>query len=71
MSSEKVTDIEMSEEGTDYLYTDLIDNQLTVITTMSELDVDAYDALAEDRIRAISMAMKIIHKSQKAILEGI
>lgn len=68
MSEDKVTDIELQEEVTDYLYTDLIDNQLTVITTMSDLDPDVYDSLAEDRIRAISMAMKIIHKSQKAIL---
>jgi hypothetical protein len=71
MSGEKVTDIEMSEEGTEYLYTDLIDNQLTVITTMCDVEPDVYDTFLEDRIRAISMAMKIIHKSQKAILEGI
>ncbi|NBW20707.1 MAG: hypothetical protein EBR82_73360 [Caulobacteraceae bacterium] len=61
--------IEIVQEETEYNYTDLIDNQLAVISTMSELDIEAYDTLAEDRIKAISNAMKIIHKSQRAILE--
>ena len=61
--------IEIVQEETEYNYTDLIDNQLAVISAMSELDIDAYDALAEDRIKAMSNAMKIIHKSQRAILE--
>ena len=65
MSSE----LDIITEETEYNYTDLIDNQLSVISTMSELDIDAYDQLAEDRIKAISNAMKIIHKSQRAILE--
>ena len=62
-------EIEIVQEETEYNYTDLIDNQLAVISAMSELDIDAYDALAEDRIKAMSNAMKIIHKSQRAILE--
>lgn len=59
------------EEQTEYSYTDIIENQLTVITTMSELEDGAYDMLAEDRIKAISLAMKIIHKCQRAIIEAI
>ena len=62
-------EIEIVQDETEYNYTDLIDNQLAVISAMSELDIDAYDALAEDRIKAMSNAMKIIHKSQRAILE--
>ena len=56
-------------ESTGYDYTDLIDNQLGVITQLMSLDIEVYDNLAEERIKAISNAMKIIHKSQRAILE--
>ena len=62
-------DIITEEEGTEYNYTDLIDNQLGVITQLMSLDIEVYDALAEERIKAISNAMKIIHKSQRSILE--
>lgn len=65
-------DIVIDDDGTtDYSYIDLIESQLTLITTMCELDGSLYDAIDVDKIKAVSMAMKIIHKSQKAILEAI
>lgn len=56
------------EDEVDYSYTDIIENQLSVISTMSELEDGTYDMLAEDKVKALSLAMKIIHKAQRAIL---
>lgn len=70
MSESSSTDIEFDESVTEYSYTDLIENQITVITTMCELENVLYDTIDVDRIKAVSMAMKIIHKSQRAILDS-
>lgn len=69
MSQEPV-DAVYETETTEYSYTDLIENQLSVISAMSELDAGIYDALEVDRIKVMVNAMKIIEKSQKAILES-
>lgn len=69
MSQEPV-DAVYDAETTEYSYTDLIENQLSVISAMSELDAGIYDALEVDRIKVMVNAMKIIEKSQKAILES-
>ncbi|NBW19696.1 MAG: hypothetical protein EBR82_68165 [Caulobacteraceae bacterium] len=47
-------DIITEEEGTEYNYTDLIDNQLGVITQLMSLDIEVYDALAEERIPSLN-----------------
>jgi hypothetical protein len=58
-------------DGTDevvhYNYVDIIENQLTLITTLSETPDEIYETFTEDKIRCISLAMKLIYKSQKAI----
>jgi hypothetical protein len=59
------------DEVSDLSLIEIIENQLTVITTMAELDSEAYDALTEDRIKAISQAMKLIHRSQRAIMSQL
>ena len=69
MSQEPV-DAVYDTETTEYSYTDLIENQLSVISAMSEVDAGIYDALEVDRIKVMVNAMKIIEKSQKAILES-
>lgn len=68
MSDDK--DIILEDESTEYTFIELIDSQLTLITTMCELDGNLYDAIDVDRIKAVSNAMKIIQKSQKAILDS-
>ena len=68
--SEDPVDAVYETETTEYSYTDLIENQLSVISAMSELDAGIYDALEVDRIKVMVNAMKIIEKSQKAILES-
>jgi len=68
MSDDK--DIILEDETTEYSFIELIDSQLTLITTMCELDGNLYDAIDVDRIKAVSNAMKIIQKSQKAILDS-
>ena len=68
MSDDK--DIILEDETTEYSFIELIESQLTLITTMCELDGNLYDAIDVDRIKAVSNAMKIIQKSQKAILDS-
>lgn len=58
------------EDGS-YTLSELIDNQLLVITTLMDIDVEAYDTFAEDRIKAIVQAMRLIHKSQKVLMSQI
>jgi hypothetical protein len=55
----------------DYTLSDLIDNQLTVITTLLDIEVIAYDTFEEDRIKAIAQAMKMIHKCQRVLMSNI
>ena len=49
-------------------YVEVIENQLILITTLCETSEDIYDQFGEERIKCVSQAMKIIYKSQKAIL---
>ena len=69
MSQEPV-DAVYETETTEYSYTDLIENQLTVITTMGDVDVSLYDSAEVDRIKVLVNAMKIIQKCQRAILDS-
>jgi hypothetical protein len=50
---------------------DIIDNQLFVITTVSELDSEVYTQCMDDKVRVIVRALKIIHKIQGNILKDI
>ena len=56
-----------TEDIVHYNYVDIIENQLTLITTLSECPDDIYESFPDDKIRCISLAMKLIYKSQKAI----
>jgi uncharacterized membrane-anchored protein len=50
---------------------DIIDNQLIVISSVSDLDDSLYDKLAEDKVKAVVNAMKIILKVQANILKTL
>lgn len=51
---------------------DIIGEQLDILNYLNEYDhSDLYDDWKEQKIRAISSAMKIIIKHQQAILKGL
>lgn len=70
-----MTDIELkdadetTEDGA-YLL-DIIENQLSVIVTISEMDSVLYDELTDDRIRTMSHAFKLIREAQRKLLEDV
>ena len=47
---------------------DIIESQLIIIASMSELPDDLYDELQEEKIRVISNAMLVIQAVQKSLL---
>lgn len=49
---------------------DIIDNQLTLIMSLSDLE-NLYDDFIIERDMTIQLAMKIIHKAQKAIFKEL
>jgi len=48
---------------------DIIDMQLIVINTIADLDDNIYDSMAEDKIKVIGNAMKIIRKIQLQLIK--
>ena len=70
-----MTDIELkdadetTEDGA-YLL-DVIENQLSVLVTISEMDGVLYDELTDDRIRTMSSAFKLIREAQRKLLEDV
>ena len=47
---------------------DIIESQLLIIASISELPDDLYDELQEEKIRVISNAMLVIQAVQKSLL---
>ncbi len=60
---------ETTEDGA-YLL-DIIENQLSVVVTISEMDSVLYDELTDDRIRTMSHAFKLIREAQRKLLEDV
>ena len=58
--------IDFEKIGTSYF--DIIESQLVIIASMSDLSDDLYDELQEDKIRVIANAMLIIQAVQKSLL---
>jgi hypothetical protein len=58
--------IDFDKIGTAYL--DIIESQLLIIASISELPDDLYDELQEEKIRVISNAMLVIQAVQKSLL---
>lgn len=70
-----MTDIELKDadettEDKAYLL-DVIENQLSVLVTISEMDGVLYDELTDDRIRTMSSAFKLIREAQRKLLEDV
>ena len=49
-------------------YYEIIESQLLIIASISELPDDLYDELQEEKIRVISNAMLVIQAVQKSLL---
>ena len=58
--------IDFEKIGTTYF--DIIESQLIIIASISELPDDLYDELQEEKIRVISNAMLVIQAVQKSLI---
>lgn len=47
----------------------IIENQLSVIVTISEIDGELYDNLEDDRIKTMVGAFRLIREAQRKLLE--
>lgn len=50
---------------------DIIDAQLQIIATIQEMEVSIYDSQDEDKVKVMSLAMKVLMKAQRKILDGL
>jgi hypothetical protein len=69
----EVTDIIIEDPGPEdgFSLLDIIDNQLGVILQVVEMDTSAYEKMEEDRIKALSLAFRVIQKIQVKLLKTI
>ena len=49
----------------------IIECQLQIIVTISEMDSDLYDDLTDDKIKTMSGAFRLIRESQRKILDDV
>ena len=70
MTHIELKDADESTEDGAYLL-DIIENQLSVVVTISEMDSVLYDELTDDRIRTMSHAFKLIREAQRKLLEDV
>ncbi len=68
LSKNDMTDIDLSD--IDKLL-GIIESQLSVVVTISEMDGVLYDELTDDRIRTMSHAFKLIREAQRKLLEDV
>ena len=50
---------------------DIVDVQLTIISTVADLEENLYDGLQEDKIKVVADAMKIINRIQKQLIKEL
>lgn len=62
---------ESTEDTVQIDYLQIIDNQLAVISSVIEYPDDVYDNMPTDKVKAISRAFKIIHKTQQSLLDAL
>lgn len=65
-----IKDVPESSQNDDLLI-GIIENQLQVIVTITEMDSGLYDELADDRIRTMSGAFRLIREAQKRLMEDV
>lgn len=49
----------------------IIECQLQIIVTISEMDSDLYDDLADDKIKTMSGAFRLIREAQRKLLDDV
>ena len=70
MMETDIKDVPESVEDSDYLL-GVIECQLQVIVTISEMDSGLYDDLDEDRVKTMSGAFRLIREAQRKITEDV
>lgn len=70
MTDIEIKDVPESVEDSEYLL-GVIECQLQVIVTISEMDSDLYDDLADDKIKTMSGAFRLIREAQRKLLEDV
>ena len=66
----EIKDVPESVEDSEYLL-GVIECQLQVIVTISEMDGALYDELTEDKIKTMSNAFRLIREAQRKLLEDV
>jgi hypothetical protein len=70
MTDIEIKDVPESHQNDDLLI-GIIENQLQVIVTITEMDGGLYDELADDRIRTMSGAFRLIREAQKRLMDDV
>ena len=70
MMDTDIKDVPESVEDSEYLL-GVIECQLQVIVTISEMDSDLYDDLTDDKIKTMSGAFRLIREAQRKLLEDV
>ena len=70
MMDTEIKDVPESVEDSEYLL-GVIECQLQVIVTISEMDGALYDELTEDKIKTMSGAFRLIREAQRKLLEDV
>jgi hypothetical protein len=63
--------LEEAEPEGEFSLLDIVDNQLSVILHLVDLDTSVYDKMEEHRIKALSLALRVIIKTQAKLLDNI
>ena len=66
----EIKDVPESVEDSEYLL-GVIECQLQVIVTISEMDGALYDELTEDKIKTMSGAFRLIREAQRKLLDDV
>lgn len=70
MTDIQIKDASESPDDVSYLL-DVIEAQLSVIATLNDLEPGLYDDLAEDRIKTMSGAFRLIRDAQRKIMDEV
>ena len=70
MMDTEIKDVPESVEDSEYLL-GVIECQLQVIVTISDMDGALYDELTEDKIKTMSSAFRLIREAQRKLLEDV
>ena len=70
MMETDIKDVPESVEDSEYML-GVIECQLQVIVTISEMDGALYDELTEDKIKTMSGAFRLIREAQRKLLDDV